>query len=45
VWPFGPPLSLDLSQEFYAALVGKGMKQPMARLTLARKIALIGEVL
>jgi len=31
-------------QEFYAALVGKGMKQPTARLTLARKIALIGQV-
>jgi transposase len=28
-------------QEFYAALVGKGMKPPMARLTLARKIAAI----
>ncbi len=28
-------------QEFYAALVAKGMKPPMARLTLARKIAAI----
>ncbi len=28
-------------QEFYAALVAKGMKPPMARLTLARKIATI----
>jgi len=28
-------------QEFYAALVSKGMKPPMARLTLARKIAAI----
>jgi hypothetical protein len=27
------------SQEFYAALLAKGMKPPMARLTLARKIA------
>jgi transposase len=28
-------------QEFYAALVARGMKPPMARLTLARKIAAI----
>jgi transposase len=28
-------------QEFYAALVAKGIKPPMARLTLARKIAAI----
>jgi transposase len=28
-------------QEFYAALLAKGMKPPMARLTLARKIAAI----
>jgi hypothetical protein len=28
-------------QEFYAALLGKGMKPEMARLTLARKIATI----
>jgi hypothetical protein len=28
-------------QEFYSALVAKGMKPPMARLTLARKIAAI----
>jgi transposase len=28
-------------QEFYAALVAKGMKPPLARLTLARKIAAI----
>ena len=28
-------------QEFYAALVAKGMKPAMARLTLARKIAAI----
>ena len=28
-------------QEFYAALVAKGMKPEMARLTLARKIATI----
>ena len=28
-------------QEFYAALVGKGMRPEMARLTLARKIATI----
>jgi transposase len=27
--------------DFYAALVGKGLKPPMARLTLARKIAAI----
>ena len=28
-------------QDFYAALLAKGMKPPMARLTLARKIAAI----
>ena len=28
-------------QEFYAALIAKGMKPPLARLTLARKIAAI----
>ncbi len=28
-------------QEFYEALIAKGMKPPMARLTLARKIAAI----
>jgi transposase len=28
-------------QEFYAALLAKGLKPPMARLTLARKIAAI----
>ena len=28
-------------QDFYAALVAKGLKPPMARLTLARKIAAI----
>src|SRR5258708_29626813 len=28
-------------QEFYAALLAKGMKPPMVRLTLARKIAAI----
>jgi hypothetical protein len=28
-------------QEFYAALVAKGMRPEMARLTLARKIAAI----
>jgi hypothetical protein len=28
-------------QEFYAALVARGMKPPMVRLTLARKIAAI----
>jgi transposase len=27
--------------EFYEALLGKGLKPPMARLTLARKIAAI----
>jgi transposase len=29
-------------QEFYAALLAKGMRVEMARLTLARKIAAIG---
>jgi hypothetical protein len=28
-------------QELYAVLVAKGMKPPMARLTLARKIAAV----
>jgi len=28
-------------QDFYAALVAKGLKPPMARLTLARKVAAI----
>jgi len=31
----------QIFQEFYAALLAKGMKPPMARLTLARKIAAI----
>jgi hypothetical protein len=31
----------EVFQEFYAALLAKGMKPPMARLTLARKIAAI----
>jgi hypothetical protein len=32
-------------QEFYAAMVAKGMRPEMARLTLARKIAAIGRTM
>jgi len=35
------PGPLPSFQEFYAALVARGMKSPMARLPLARKIAAI----
>jgi hypothetical protein len=45
VLPFEPELELnhaaDPFQEFYAALLARGMRPEMARLTLARKIATI----